>query len=50
MTRGANILKDCGKPLFFKVANPAEIGFAAPAPMRASCFRPRRLRIRRCVC
>ena len=30
-TAGANILKESGKPLFFKVSNPEAIGFAPPA-------------------
>jgi len=32
-TAGANILKESGKPLFFKVANPGAIGFSPP-PVR----------------
>ena len=30
MAQGANVLKDSGKPLFFKVANPEAIGFSPP--------------------
>ncbi|MEM6462457.1 MAG: OsmC family peroxiredoxin [Pseudomonadota bacterium] len=30
MAKDANILKESGKPLFFEVANPQQIGFAAP--------------------
>ncbi len=31
MAQGANVLKESGKPLFFRVANPDAIGFGPPA-------------------
>ena len=34
-----NPLKDCGKPLFFKVANTTEIGFAAPENRKGQSLR-----------
>ena len=34
-----NPLNDCGKPLFFKVANPEEIGFSAPKNRKGQSLR-----------
>ena len=31
MAQGANVLKECGKPLFFRVTDPEAIGFSPPA-------------------
>lgn len=39
MSQGANILKECGKPLFFKVANSGAIGFTAPEPRHGDAVR-----------
>ncbi len=39
MVQGANLLRECGKPLFFKVANPEAIGFTAPEPRHGDAIR-----------
>ncbi len=38
-THASNPLRDSGKPLFFKVANPEEIGFAPPANRKGQSLR-----------
>ncbi len=35
----SNPLRDCGKPLFFKVANPEEVGFSAPKNRKGQSLR-----------
>ncbi len=35
----SNPLRECGKPLFFKVANPDAVGFAAPANRKGQALR-----------
>ncbi len=39
MPVGANLLKESGKPLFFKVGNPGDVGLSAPDPRLGTSIR-----------